>query len=61
MTQDDYKLGNSLNGVATQEYLPATINEITKVKTATTMNYVDSRTTINYDEVVSNKVGDYDV
>ena len=61
MVRDDYKLGDSLNGVATHECCPDTMSEITKVKSATTINYVGSGTIINYDEVVINKVGDEDV
>ena len=52
MVRDDYELGDSLNVVATHDYFPDTRSEI---------NSVDSAMTINYDEVVSNKVGDDDV
>ena len=38
MIRDDYKLCNSLNGVATHECCPDTMSEITKVKSATTIN-----------------------
>ena len=58
MVRGDYKVGDSLNRVVTHEYVPATRSDIPKVKSATTINYVDSSTTINYDEVISNKVGD---
>ena len=37
MVQDDYKLGNSLNGMATHECGPANRSEITKVKSAKTI------------------------
>ena len=52
MVQDDYKLGDSLNGVATHEFCPYIRNYITKVESAMT---------IKYDEVVSNNVDDDDV
>ena len=34
----DYKLGDSLNGVATHECGPTTRSEMTQVKSATTIN-----------------------
>ena len=58
MVRDDYKVGYSLNIVATHEYGPATRSEITNVKSATTIKQVDSAMTIKYDELFSNKVGD---
>ena len=61
MVQQDYKLGYSLNGVATHECFPDTMSEITKVKSATKINQVGSGTITNYYEVVSNKVDDDDV
>ena len=38
MVRYDYKLGNSLNGVVTHEYFPATRSNIDNIKSATTMN-----------------------
>ena len=38
MVRDDYKIGDSLNGVETHECCPSTRSEITKVKYATTIN-----------------------
>ena len=38
MVQDDYKLGDSLNGVKTHECCLDTRCEITKVKSATMIN-----------------------
>ena len=38
MVLDDYKLGNSLNGVATNDCGPATRSEITKVESVKTIN-----------------------
>ena len=38
MVQDEYKLGDSLNGVATRECCPDTRSEITKFKSAMTIN-----------------------
>ena len=38
MVRDDYKLDDSLNGVATHDCCTATSNEITKVKSAKTIN-----------------------
>ena len=61
MVRDDYKLINLLNGVATHEFGPDTRSKIHNVTYATAIKKVDSATTINYDEVVSNKVGDDDV
>ena len=58
MVRDDYKLGNSLNGVATHECCPDTRSEINQVKSTTTINKVESATAINYDEVARNKFGD---
>ena len=57
MIQDDYKQGNSLNGVGTHQCASATSSDIPKVKSATMINQVEPVTTINYDEVVINKVG----
>ena len=51
MVQDDYKLGDSLNEVATYECCPATRSE---------MPWDEAATTINYDEVISNKIGNDD-
>ena len=59
--QDNYKLGKSINGVATHECFKATRSEITNVKAAITINYVESTAIMNYDVVVRNKVGDDDV
>ena len=61
IVQDDYKLGNSLNGLATHECCQDTRSEITKVTSETTINQVDSTTTKQYYEVISKKVGDDDV
>ena len=61
MVLDDYKLGNSLHGVATHEFVPDTRSGIPKVKSATRINQVESATTINYDAVISNKFGINDV
>ena len=38
MVQDDHKLGDSLNRVATHECFPDTRSEITKVNSSTTIN-----------------------
>ena len=38
MVQYDYKLGNSINGVATHECGPDTRSDITKVKYVKTIN-----------------------
>ena len=58
MVRDNYKLGDSLNGVATYECGPTTGSEITKVKSTITINQVDSATKISYDELIRNNVGD---
>ena len=61
MVRDDHKLGDSINGVATHECCPDNMSEITKVKSATTLKYVEYGTIINYDEFVRNKVDNADV
>ena len=61
MVRCEYKIRSSLNRVATHEFCQSTCSEITKIMSATMTKYVESATTINYDEVVRNKVGDDDV
>ena len=61
MVRDEYEIGNSINRVITHKCGPATRSDIYKINSVTTINWVESATTINYDEVVSNKVGDDDV
>ena len=57
LVQDDFRQGNSLNGVTKHDCGPSTRIEITKVKYTTTITLVDSKNTIKYDEFFRNKVG----